>query len=583
MIKILRNLKKKDMMFLLCAVGLIVCQVWLDLKMPDYTAKLTESVSSGNIFREEILRNGGMMLLCAFGSMCAAIATGWFSSHIAANFSRTLRSKLFDKITGFSDKEMNHFGVPSLITRTTNDVVQMQMVIALGIQTVIKAPILAIWAVMKISSASFEWTLAIVVTVAAMILVIGTVVAICYPKFKIVQTLTDSLNNITRENISGVRVIRAFNAENYQENKFDETNNRIMKTHLFTSHTMGAMMPVVTVCLNGLTMAIYWIGASLMNRAAGMAERVTIIGNMTAFTQYALQVVVAFMMIVAVFVLTPRAMVSANRITEVLETEPSVVYPEEDAPKQGRGELEFKDVSFTYPDASSPCLEHISFHVHPGETFAIIGATGSGKTSVINLIPRFFDCTEGEVLLDGADIRSYGKHQLENLVSVAPQKAILFKGDIKSNITYGQKEEIPDDDPRIARALEISHADFVNDPEVGIHAAVAQGGNNFSGGQKQRLSIARAVFKDAEIVIFDDTFSALDYKTDMLVRRSIREKMQGTTVILVAQRIGTIKDADQILVLEDGRIAGLGKHEDLLENCPVYREIALSQLSKEEL
>ncbi len=583
MIKILKNLKKKDMHYLLCAVGLIVCQVWLDLKMPDYTAKLTESVSSGEILRNEILKNGGLMLLCAFGSMCAAIATGWFSSHIAANFSRTLRSRLFEKITRFSDKEMNHFTVPSLITRTTNDVVQMQMVIALGMQTVIKAPILAIWAVMKISSASVEWTMAIIITVAVMVVVIGGVVALCYPRFKIIQSLTDQLNNITRENISGVRVIRAFNAEKYQEDKFDEVNNTIMKTHLFTSRTMGALMPVVTMCLNGLTLAIYWIGATLMNKAAAMADRVTIIGNMTAFTQYALQVVMAFMMIVAVFVLMPRAMVSANRITEVLETEPSVVYPAEPAQKKSAGEVEFRNVSFAYPDASAPCLENLNFHIHPGETFAIIGATGAGKTSVINLVPRFFDCTEGQILLDGEDIRSFSKTQLEEMISVATQKAILFKGDIKSNITYGQKEEISDSDPRIVRALEISHADFVTELADGIHSAVAQGGTNFSGGQKQRLSIARAVFKDAEIVIFDDTFSALDYKTDMLVRRSIREQMQGTTVILVAQRIGTIKDADQILVLEDGRVAGLGKHRELLESCPVYREIALSQLSKEEL
>lgn len=583
LIRILKNLKAVDWLYLLACVGLIVLQVWLELTMPDYTAKLTEAVSSGKIVQSKIWENGGMMLLCAFACMCAAIATGWFSSHIAANFAKTLRTKLFNKISEFTDKEMNYFTTPSLITRTTNDVVQMQMLIAMGMQTLIKAPILAVWAICKISSTSLEWTSAVLITVAVMAGTIGMVVSLCYPKFKKIQKLTDNLNDITRENISGVRVVRAFNAEDYQENKFDRVNSAVTKNQLFTSRTMGTMFPIMTLCMNGLTLAIYWIGAVLVNRAANIPERVAVIGDMTAFTQYALQVVMAFIMIVMIFIILPRAMVSAKRINEVLDTQPSIVYNKSVGSGKCRGEVEFKNVKFAYPDASSPCLENISFHINPGETFAIIGATGSGKSSVVNLLPRFYDCTEGEILLDGANIKDYSKKEIERNISIAPQKAILFSGDIKSNITYGSENEISDDDERISRALTISQSEFVNTLNDGLHTPVAQGGTNFSGGQRQRLSIARAVFKDAGVVIFDDTFSALDYKTDMLVRRSINEKMHDTTVIIVAQRIGTIKDADQIMVLDEGHIAGIGKHSELLEKCPVYREIALSQLSKEEL
>ena len=583
LIRIFKHLQKREWYYALAAVALIVFQVWLDLTMPDYTAKLTAAVSSGEIVRSEVWTNGGMMLLCAFGSMCAAIATGWFSSHIAAGFARTLRTRLFAKISTFSDREMNRFTTPSLITRTTNDVVQMQMLIAMGLQVLIKAPILAVWAVCKISVTSVEWTTATLITVVVMVITIGSVVGLCYPRFKKIQRLTDDLNDTTRENITGVRVVRAFNAEDYQHAKFRRVNDEVTANHLFTGRTMGLMSPVMTACMSGLTLSIYWIGAVLMNRAADIPARVQVIGNMTAFTQYALQVVMAFMMMIMIFIILPRAAVSARRINEVLDTVPAIVYEKALGPADARGEVEFRDVSFTYPDASTPCLSHLSFHIRPGETFAIIGATGSGKTSAVHLIPRFCDCTGGQVLLDGVNVTDYSKAQLERVVSIAPQKAILFKGDIKSNVTYGASEEIADDDPRIQRALEIAQADFVGELEQGIHSEVAQGGTNFSGGQKQRLSVARAVFKDAKVVIFDDTFSALDYKTDMLVRRQIREKMRGVTVIIVAQRIGTIKNADQILVLDEGRAVGLGTHEVLLETCPVYRDIALSQLSKEEL
>ncbi|MGN0518114.1 MAG: ABC transporter ATP-binding protein [Acutalibacteraceae bacterium] len=582
MLKIFKNLKKTDVLYILICTSLIVFQVWLDLTMPDYTAKLTAAISMGELSMNEIWKNGGMMLLCAFGSMASAIACGYFSSHIAANFAKTLRSKLFDRITSFSAAEINRFSTPSLITRTTNDVVQMQMLIAMGMQVLIKAPILAVWAICKISLTSIEWTTATFIVVLIIAVTVGIIVGVCYPRFKKMQRLTDDLNTATRENLSGVRVIRAFNAENYQENKFDKVNREITRTNLFTSRTMGLMMPVISACMNGLTLAIYWIGAVLINEAQIM-ERATIIGNMTAFIQYALQVVMAFMMLIMIFILMPRAMVSAKRINEVLETEPSITYNSKSVKTDKTGEIEFKNVSFSYADNGASCIEDISFKVNRGETFAIIGATGTGKTTLINLIPRFYDATGGEVLIDGKNIKEYSKDDLERKISIAPQRAVLFKGDIKTNVTYGAKEAVSDDSPRLIQALKCAHADFVFDADDGIHSQVAQGGTNFSGGQKQRLSIARALFKDAEIVIFDDTFSALDYKTDMLVRRSIRENFAGATVILVAQRIGTIKNADKILVLDNGRIAGLGKHDELMQTCDVYKEIALSQLSKEEL
>ncbi|MBP5159777.1 MAG: ABC transporter ATP-binding protein, partial [Lachnospiraceae bacterium] len=457
MIKILKNLKKIDLLYLVASIGLIVFQVWLDLTMPDYTARLTSSVSSGDILKEEVLKNGGMMLLCAFGSMSAAIATGWFSSHIAANFAKTLRTKLFDKITSFSDREMNYFTTPSLITRTGNDVVQMQMLVAMGMQVMIKAPILAVWALFKISVTSIEWTTATLCTIAVMLVTIGTVVGLSYPKFKMIQKLTDNLNDVTREGVSGVRVVRAFNAESYQEGKFDKVNRDVTRTHLFTSRTMGVLFPIITLCMSGLTLAIYWIGAVLVNATANPLERIDTIGNMTAFSQYALQVVMAFMMLVAIFILLPRSMVSARRINEVLDTAPSITYISSDGDTKTRkkkakqdssssGRLEFENVFFSYPDASNPCLKDISFAASPGETLAIIGATGSGKTSLISLITRFYDATQGRVLIDGRDIKDFTKKELEDTVSIATQKAILFSGSIRSNITYGSKDAPSPDD-----------------------------------------------------------------------------------------------------------------------------------------
>lgn len=582
MFKVFKNLKARDVFFILICAGLVVVQVWLDLTMPDYTQKLTEAVSAGSIEMSKVFENGGMMLLCAVGSMAAAMFCGFFAAQIAANFAKTTRERLFGHILKFSNAEINKFSTPSLITRTTNDVVQLQMFIAMGMQMMIKAPVTAVWAIAKISNSSVEWTTAIFVCVTIIVFTIVSLVLLAYPKFKSIQKLTDNLNDVTRENISGVRVVRAFNAEKYQEKKFDKVNDDITKNHLFTSRIMGLMMPVMMMAMNGMTLAIYWIGAYLVNDAE-IAGRAEVIGNMSAFTQYAMQVIGAFMMLVMIFIIMPRTMVSAKRINEVLETEPTIDYKSEEVQKTGHGKIEFKNVSFSYADSGNPCIKNVSFEINEGETFAIIGATGTGKSTLVNLIPRYYDVTGGEILIDGKNIKDYPEDQLEKIVSIAPQKATLFSGDIKSNITYGCKEEISDTDDRIKRSLEISKSDFVNNLADGIHSKVAQGGTNYSGGQKQRLSIARAVFKNAEIMIFDDTFSALDYKTDMLVRKSIREHLSDTTVIIVAQRIGTIRNADKILVLHDGEVAGIGKHDELLQNCDIYKEIALSQLSEEEL
>ena len=578
--KLFKHLAKKDGLYALVCVAMVVFQVWMELTMPDYTQKLTAAVSSGAITMDAILQNGGMMLLCAAASLLASFVCGYFAANIAASFAKTLRSKLFDKITRFSGTEFNHFSTPSLITRTTNDVVQMQTLIAMGLQVLIRAPIMAVWAITKISNTSVEWTAAAIITVAVILVLVGTLVLLCYPRFKKIQKLTDDLNDVTRENISGVRVIRAFNAEGYQEDKFTAVNEAITGNNLFTSRTMGLMSPIMTVCSNALTLAIYWIGAILINRAV-LFEKATVMGNMVAFTQYAMQIVASFMMLTMIFIILPRVMVSAKRISEVLDTEPVLQYPEEKAENDGSGRVEFRHVSFAYQDAANPCLHDLNFTIEPGQTFAIIGSTGCGKSSVINLLPRFYDATEGEVLIDGTDIRRYPREQLESIVSVAPQKAILFGGTVASNVAYGDANGA--DEARVKEALSIAQADFVDTLPEGTKAAVAQGGTNFSGGQKQRLSIARAVYRQAEIYIFDDSFSALDYKTDMLVRKALTEKLGDKTIIIVAQRIGTIMNADRIMVLEDGRIAGLGTHKELLENCPVYKEIALSQLSEEEL
>ena len=578
MIKIFRHLKKTDILFIVLCAALVVVQVWLDLTMPDYTRRLTEAVSSGENDMGIITENGLMMLACAFGSMAASVLCGVLASVVAASFARTLRQKLYGRISEFSETELTYFSTPSLITRTTNDVVQQQTLIAMGMQMMIKAPITAVWAISKISSTDVYWTYAVLSTVAFMITVVIILLSAAFPRFKQIQKLTDDLNGVTRENITGVRVIRAFNAESHQEERFAKVNKAITKNNLYTGRTMGLMMPVMTLCMSGLTLAIYWIGAYLINRT-DTPKRAEVIGNMTAFTQYALQVVGAFIMLVVIFIILPRTVVSARRINEVLDTAPTITYPRRRFASDIKGKIEFRNASFSYSGTGEPCLKDISFTVEPGETFAVIGATGSGKSSLVNLIPRIYDVTEGSLLINGLDVREYSENQLAEMVSLAPQKAVLFSGDIRSNISYGSEP----DEERLRRAIKLSGSEFVDDLEEGLDSPVAQGGANFSGGQKQRLSIARAIYRGSEIVIFDDTFSVLDYKTDMLVRRALREELAGTTVIIVAQRIGTIRNADRILVLDDGRVAGIGTHGQLMRDCPVYREIALSQLSEAEL
>ena len=581
--KLLKLFRKRDWLFLFLTVGLIIFQVWLELTMPEYSKNLSMAVSANEIVMDEVLRNGGMMVLCAFGAMASSSCAGVLTSLISANFAKSLREEMINKILSFSNADYDKFSTPSLITRTTNDVVQIQNLLAIGVQLMLHAPILAIWAICKITAIDISYTTAVIITVVVVVVAILILIFVTFPKFKKIQKLTDDLNTKMRENISGIRIIRAFNAEDYQKNKFEETNNEITKNNLFTSRTLGSLMPVMMCAMNALTLVIYWIGAVIINDKATPIEKVEELGNMMAFSQYALQIVMSFVMLVAIFIILPRTMVSIKRINEVLNTKPSIIFKKEDINTDKKGEIEFKNVSFSYSGETEPCLKNLSFKIEKGETFAIIGATGSGKSTLINLISRFYDVSEGEILIDGFNIKDLSEKDIQSRIALASQKSILFKGDIKSNITYGCYDEIKDDDENLINALKNAEANFVFDLENGVHSEVAQGGTNYSGGQKQRLSIARALFKNSEIVIFDDSFSALDYKTDMLVRKNLNDNLVDTTKIIVAQRIGTIKNADKILVLDDGEIKGLGKHDDLLKNCSVYREIALSQLSEEEL
>lgn len=587
MLKLIKYLKKRDYVLILFLICFVCAQVYFDLTLPSYTKEITTAIASETATMDIIWKNGGMMVLFAISSMLCAMASVFCCSLIAADFAKNIRIKLFDKVMNFSNKEMNEFSTPSLITRTTNDVVQLQSFIAMGLQMLIKAPILAVGAILKISSTEIEWTIAAVVVVVIILVSVIVLVSLCLPKFKQIQKLTDKLNDNTRENITGVRVVRAFNAEDYQENKFDETNKEITKTNLFTSRAMGLLNPIMTICMNGLTLAIYWIGAYLINKIdmtntyEGMIKRSELFANMSIFTQYAMQVIMAFMMLIMIFIFLPRVLVSAKRINEVLDKDISII-DGNTSNVIDQGSIEFKNVSFSYNESGNYAVSDLNFKINKGETVAIIGATGSGKSTILSLINRFYDTTVGDVLVDGVNVKDYKDNELKNKISIATQKAVLFKGDIKENISYGF-DNVSDDDPKIQKAIEVAHADFINTLDDGIHHHVAQKGTNFSGGQKQRISIARTVFKDSEILIFDDSFSALDYKTDYLVRKSLKENLSDKTIIIVAQRIGTIKNADKIIVLDDGKIVGIGKHEELLKSNQVYKEIALSQLSKEEL
>lgn len=584
MIKLFKNLRKQELGLMALALVFIVAQVWLDLTMPDYMADITRLVQTDGSTMSEILTAGGKMLLCALGSLISAVFTAICASKIATSFAALIRGRLFSKVQSFSMEEIGHFSTASLITRSTNDVTQIQMLIAMGLQMLVKAPIMAVWAILKISDKKWQWTFSTAVAVVVLLLIVGACLLLVTPKFKKIQSLTDDLNRVTRENLTGLSVVRAYNAEKYQEDKFEKANDVLTGTNLFAHRTLSFMMPSIQIVMSALSLAIYWIGAVLINDS-GMVDKVQIFSDMMVFSQYAIQVVMSFMMLVMIFMILPRASVAANRIQEVLETRLTI---EDGNGTHGdldkAGEIVFDNVSFKYPDADECVLKDISFTAKKGETVALIGATGCGKSTVINLIPRFYDATVGTVSVDGVNVKEYSQKELRNKIGYVSQKATLFTGTIESNVAYGDNGTGTASETDVKEALEIAQAgEFVDSLEDGSRAYVAQGGSNFSGGQKQRMSIARAVARKPEILIFDDSFSALDYKTDKALRETLSKSCKDSTRIIVAQRIGTIRDADRIIVLEDGEIAGMGKHEELMHTCEVYQQIALSQLSKEEL
>ena len=585
MSRIFKNFRKQEVVLALFSVVFVVAQVWLELKLPDYMREITSLITTQDSAMHDILIAGGKMLLCAFGSLLVTVLVAACASRIASNFSAIVRGKLFDKVQSFSMEEIGRFSTASLITRSTNDVTQVQMLIVMGLSIMLRAPIMAVMAILKIVDKSWQWTLSTGVAVVVLLVVVIICVSLCMPKFKRLQSLTDDINQVTRENLTGLNVVRAYNAEAYQEEKFEKVNKDLTDTHWFTSKTMAFMMPTIMMIMNGLSLAIYWIGAVLINDAQDMQGKFSLFSDMVVFSSYAMQVVMSFMMLVMIFIMLPRASVAAKRILEVLDTEPSIEDGTRDTfPVMKDGEVEFKDVSFKYPDAEEYVLEHISFSAKKGETIAFIGATGCGKSTAINLIPRFYDVTEGEVLVDGVNVKEYTQEALHNKIGYVSQKAILFSGTIADNVAYGENGKAPATQDDIAMAVKVAQAnEFVEKKDQGYDGYVAQGGSNFSGGQKQRLSIARAIARQPEILIFDDSFSALDYKTDRILREALRKECKDATKIIVAQRIGTIRDADKIIVLDDGQIAGMGTHDELMKNCEVYQEIAYSQLSKEEL
>lgn len=585
MLRIFKNFRKQEVVLALFSVVFVVAQVWLELKLPDYMREITSLITTQDSAMHDILIAGGKMLLCAFGSLLVTVLVAVCASRIASNFSAIVRGKLFDKVQSFSMEEIGRFSTASLITRSTNDVTQVQMLIVMGLSIMLRAPIMAVMAILKIVDKSWQWTLSTGVAVVVLLVVVIICVSLCMPKFKRLQSLTDDINQVTRENLTGLNVVRAYNAEAYQKEKFEKVNKDLTDTHWFTSKTMAFMMPTIMMIMNGLSLAIYWIGAVLINDAQDMQGKFTLFSDMVVFSSYAMQVVMSFMMLVMIFIMLPRASVAAKRILEVLDTEPSIEDGTRDTfPVMKDGEVEFKDVSFKYPDAEEYVLEHISFSAKKGETIAFIGATGCGKSTAINLIPRFYDATEGEVFVDGVNVKEYTQEALHNKIGYVSQKAILFSGTIADNVAYGENGKAPATQDDIAMAVKVAQAsEFVEKKDQGYDGYVAQGGSNFSGGQKQRLSIARAIARQPEILIFDDSFSALDYKTDRILREALRKECKDATKIIVAQRIGTIRDADKIIVLDDGQIAGMGTHDELMKNCEVYQEIAYSQLSKEEL
>ncbi|MFJ8261980.1 ABC transporter ATP-binding protein [Rummeliibacillus sp. NPDC094406] len=584
MLKIFKYLTRNEWLLVLVSIVFIVTQVWLDLKLPDYMAEITTLIQTEGTRTSELMVPGLYMLLCAIGSMMAAVIVGFFAAKVAAGLSMRLRGMVFNKTLSFSMEEINGFSISSLITRSTNDITQIQLIVAMGLQLIIKAPILAVWAVIKISGKSWEWTAATGGAVGALIIMLVTIIIFVMPKFQSIQRLTDNLNRVTRENLTGLRVVRAYNSERYQERKFEKANDDLTKTNLFANRLLAIFSPGMTFIMSGLSVAIYWIGAYLIN-AADISDRIGVFSNMVVFSSYAVQVVMAFMMVSMIFIMLPRAAVSAKRVMEVLETESKVIDGNVTEGQSGIvGEVEFRNVSFKYPDAEAPILQNITFKVRKGETVAFIGSTGSGKTSVINLIPRFYDATDGEVLVDGVNVKNFTQEALHNKIGYVPQRAVLFNGTVASNVVYGDNGKAKSSEDMIKQAVEIAQGkEFVEKMEGQYEGHISQGGGNISGGQKQRLSIARAIYREPEIYIFDDSFSALDYKTDRILRTALKKGTKDATTLIVAQRIGTIKNADRIIVLEEGKVVGNGTHEELLESCKTYQEIAYSQLSKEEL
>jgi len=584
MFKLLKNINKKEWISIIFIFCLIIMQVWLELKMPDYMSEITVLVQSQGSKMKDILINGGYMLACAFGSLISAIITGYFISNISARFSLNIRKKLFNKVEELSMYEVKQFSTSSLITRTTNDITQVQMLISMGLQLLIKAPITAIWAITKILNKSLEWSTITAVAIAILLTTIATIMLIVFPKFKIVQKLTDKINGVTRENLTGIRVVRAFNAEKYQEEKFEEVNNALTNQQLFNQKVFSILSPVMYLVMHFLTLSIYFVGASLIKESV-MGDKLILFGDMVVFSSYAMQVIMSFLMLAMIFMMFPRASVSASRINEVLDTNLSI----EDGTiskniTNEKGTVEFKNVSFKYPDAKEYLLRNISFKAKQGETVAFIGSTGSGKSTLINLIPRFYDATEGTVLVDGIDVKEYKGEFLHNKIGYIPQKAVMFNGTVASNVSYGDngKEELTME--QIKKAIEVAQGkEFVEKMDNKYETHIASGGTNISGGQKQRLAIARAIAREPEIYIFDDSFSALDYKTDAALRKALKKHTKDATNIIVAQRIGTIMNADKIIVLDNGICVGMGTHKELLKKCKVYKQIALSQLSKEEL
>lgn len=584
MLKLLGKFTKKEWLLAALSVAFVVVQVWLSLTMPDYMREITMLIQTPGSEMPEILSAGGMMLACALGSLAASVVTAVCAARIGTSFSANVRRLLFAKVQAFSMEEIGHFSTASLITRSTNDVTQVQMLIVLGLQMLIMAPIMAVWAICKIADKQWEWTMSTAAAVGVLLIVVLVALVLALPKFRKLQQLTDDLNRVTRENLTGLRVVRAYNAEDYQEHKFDLANDNLTRTQLFAQRTLAFLMPSIQLIMSGLSLAIYWIGAVLID-AANMVGKVSLFSDMMVFSQYAIQVVMSFMMLVMIFMLLPRAQVAAKRINEVLATEPAIHDGTRTEGADGHaGEVVFKNVSFRYPDAEDSVIENISFTAKRGETIAFIGATGCGKSTVVNLIPRFYDASEGEVLVDGVNVREYTQQALRNKIGYVSQKAILFAGSVRDNINFGDNGRGPIADEMVKQAIATAQAtEFIEQMEEGYDSRVSQGGDNFSGGQKQRLSIARAVARQPEIFIFDDSFSALDYKTDRTLRATLDRECGDATRFIVAQRIGTIRDADKIIVLDEGRIAGMGTHDELIKTCEVYQQIALSQLSKEEL